>query len=438
MGGDVRPEGEFFFARQVTLDPLALDDCRMARRGEDRGRLLFDISDYLAACLGGQGLTGIQRVQACVVQELLSREGNQSIVMVDPLYGRVWKLNDARLADLVALASDASEQRNTAETIWIGQDLHDTARLIELASGDALVSLGTFWDRRYASEFIQRLTQAGCAYVPFIYDLIPLEYPDLCEAETVVQFGRALPQILRDATVVLTASRAVETAVRSFVVGNGMAQPSIRVVPLAHQLPPGQRDGNKVPVQRPPNDRPGLNERFVLCVGTFEPRKNQVRLAEAWATLAREITDLPILALVGKIGWLGGTDFLRLDALARISGKIMLLHGLSDVRLAELYRNCLFTVFVPITEGWGLPVGESLAFGKACVASATGSIPEVGGVFPVYVDPLDAKAMMATLRRLVIDAAYRRRLEGAISRDFRARGWSDVATELLTAIDGLN
>ena len=63
---------------------------------------------------------------------------------------------------------------------------------------------------------------------------------------------------------------------------------------------------------------------------------------------------------------------------------------MTDVELALLYRKCLLTMFPSLAEGWGLPVGESLAYGKICIASRAGAIPEVGGELVDYVDPYDA------------------------------------------------
>lgn len=61
----------------------------------------------------------------------------------------------------------------------------------------------------------------------------------------------------------------------------------------------------------------------------------------------------------------------QLESTSYLNGTIKILHDLSDWELAELYRSAMFTVFPSFEEGWGLPVGESLIFGRPCIASNT-------------------------------------------------------------------
>ena len=315
----------------------------------------------------------------------------------------------------------------------LAEGLRDSATMFSLTNGDALVNLGAFWDARYTWDFVQDIKLKGCAYIPFIYDILAVEVPELCEGGTVRDFGDALPRTLRDATAIITASKAVEASIRSYETSISSAPQRISVVPLAHQIPRKLECGLDASV----NFVPMLKEPFVLCVGTFEPRKNQVRLAGVWADLSLEIEDLPTLVFVGKIGWLDASEFLLLDTLAQASQRIVYFYDIPDHKLVELFRTCLFSVYVPITEGWGLPVGESLAFHKACVASASGGIPEVGGEFPVYVDPLNPEAIKVALRRLVLDLDYRKGLEENIRSNFGVRAWSDFTAGLLGAVADL-
>ena len=100
---------------------------------------------------------------------------------------------------------------------------------------------------------------------------------------------------------------------------------------------------------------------FVLCVGTIERRKNQINLVRAWLALSHRRT-MPLLVLAGRFG--GMSDDVRI-LLERQQCPVKVIEGPSDEDLGALYATCQFTVFPSHFEGWGIPVGESLWFGKS-------------------------------------------------------------------------
>eukprot|EP01031_Cornospumella_fuschlensis_P015848 gene15848-19356_t len=126
---------------------------------------------------------------------------------------------------------------------------------------------------------------------------------------------------------------------------------------------------------------------YVLCVGTIESRKNHLALFQAWQILLKEGLEPPPLILVGRPGWRVDDLMAQLESTRFLDGRIRLVHGVSDPELEGLYRGCLFTIFPSFTEGWGLPVGESLALGKLCLAAMEGATPEAAGGFA---EPIDA------------------------------------------------
>jgi len=118
-----------------------------------------------------------------------------------------------------------------------------------------------------------------------------------------------------------------------------------------------------------------------------------------------------------------------------LDGRLHIMFGLSDEELAALYDRCLFTVFPSFVEGWGLPVGESLAHGKICVASSTTSIPEVGGELVVYVDPFNLESGYNTISGLINNPALLTQLESKLKTSFVARTWNDVGKDFFLQID---
>ena len=172
-------------------------------------------------------------------------------------------------------------------------------------------------------------------------------------------------------------------------------------------------------------------------MGTLSAQKNQALLLQVWQLLIEDGYDPPLLVMAGRRGH-GISDLvLMLDTSNNLDERIRIFEGVTDGELATLYRNCLFTIFPSFVEGWGLPVGESLAYGKVCIASNAASIPEVGGDFAMYIDPYNARAAAAEVRRLFDDRAQLRRLEARIRKEFRPRTWYEHGAALITAAKAL-
>ncbi len=180
-----------------------------------------------------------------------------------------------------------------------------------------------------------------------------------------------------------------------------------------------------------------LPPRYVLYVSTIELRKNHRLLVRVWQRLLeRHGTDLvPNLVFAGKIGWLVDDLLEELAASGYLNGKIVLLRSLSDTELQQAYRSCLFTVFPSLSEGWGLPIVESLAHGKFCVASNHTSIPEAGGKLIDYFDPVNEDDALAKIERPLIDQGYLAAREAQLRAEYRARTWGDCVHGLIRALD---
>ena len=99
-----------------------------------------------------------------------------------------------------------------------------------------------------------------------------------------------------------------------------------------------------------------------------------------------------------------------------------------------LYAGCLFTVYPSFFEGWGLPVTESLSFGKPCLISNRTSLPEAGGKLARCLDPDDLNAWYSAIRGLLEDRAELACWAARIRRDYRATAWSDSVDALLAGL----
>lgn len=170
---------------------------------------------------------------------------------------------------------------------------------------------------------------------------------------------------------------------------------------------------------------------FWLSVGTIEPRKNQRRLAEAYAAcLAGGARPMPLVLAGGK-GWMMEDFQSHLERLG-IAERVILTGYVSDEELIWLYRNCYANLYPSLFEGFGLPVLEGMQFGAATIASNSTSLPEVTGDAAISIDPLDVDAWRDALITLSNAPQERIRLSAAASAQAARFDWKSSAGELLS------
>jgi glycosyltransferase involved in cell wall biosynthesis len=168
---------------------------------------------------------------------------------------------------------------------------------------------------------------------------------------------------------------------------------------------------------------------FWLNVGTVEPRKNQSRLAKAYAGyLAAGGRPMPLVLAGGK-GWLMD-DFQAEIAQLGISQHVLFTGYVSDDELMWLYKNCYCNVYPSLFEGFGLPVLEGMQAAAPTIASCTTSVPEVTGDAAILVDPYDVDSITAAMMKVGADAGLRDKLSQAAAQRAAVFRWDDSAQQL--------
>ena len=167
----------------------------------------------------------------------------------------------------------------------------------------------------------------------------------------------------------------------------------------------------------------GLPERFLLFVGTLEPRKNVAGLIQAYACLPQ---PRPPLMLVGGKGWLYDEIFARVEAL-NLSDEVHFVGYVAAEDLPGWYNAALIFVYPSLYEGFGLPPLEAMACGAPVIAADTSSLPEVVGEAGLLVDPLDVEALAAAMNRLLTDRTLRDALRAAGPERAAAFSWQETA-----------
>lgn len=147
-----------------------------------------------------------------------------------------------------------------------------------------------------------------------------------------------------------------------------------------------------------------LPSKFILSVGSIEPRKNLLRLLKAYQGLPLEIKDEYKLLLVGFSGW-ENSEIISL--IKELEEYVQYLGFISDEELAQVYNLATLFVYPSLYEGFGLPVLEAMACGTAVVSSGLSSLPEVGGDAPLYCDPYSITDIQEKIVSTLADSSKR-------------------------------
>jgi len=264
-------------------------------------------------------------------------------------------------------------------------------------------------------------------FVFMFYDLhgyLPAGDPRLDDPDAVDVHGTDF--FLREGALILSISRFSAGELQKVVSARGRPAPPVIPIRLAGSLAPAHLDRPVASLE------PG---RFVLCVGDVCHRKNHAFLGEVWRRLAGQVgaAALPLIC-VGRITREFAAVAAGLEADPVLRGLLRIEPNLDDEQLAWLYRNCRFTVFASLSEGFGLPVAESLGHGKVCVASTATSIPEAGQGAAIGLDPRDAEAWTGVVGRLMCDDDWLAAKQAEIATRFRSVAWSDTVADIRAAL----
>ena len=405
--------------------------------------------DVLSAVFFGRGAR-----QRSATPPTLERYRNRPLKYWFHYLRRSWHAMKNNAGHFERHGSSLQEWRDFRAGVTSEQDpaIYDLKRrpVSEVAQkGDRLVVLGATWAIDGLDDCFQSLAdRQGLEITQLIHDLIPIITPEHIAGDFSQEFYRWLRTSTGYCAGYLANSRNTARDLEAFMQEIGVARP-VRTVPLAQAfslVPPAQKKTLKGPdgpykarVERTLGLRRDVlnlsKVPFVLVVGTMESRKNIWRLAQAWQRLAREEgMDVPKLVFAGKPGWHNDDFNALMAATGNLGGWVEFAERPSDAELAWLYETCLFTAMVSLYEGWGLPIGESLAFGKTAVVADNSSMPEVGGDMVEYCDARSVDSIAAACRRLIADPEHRRALEARIAST-RLRGWDDVTADFVTFLE---
>ena len=271
-------------------------------------------------------------------------------------------------------------------------------------------------DLLHAPAFVGPLW-APCPQVITIHDLSFLRYPEY--------FRRGNRLYLRALTGIACRRAAAVIAVSNFTATEAVKLlnvPADRVHTIYHGIDPRFRPLPHDEIARFRHEK-GLPDRFILHMGTLEPRKNIAQLVRAFALLRDPELHL---VLAGGRGWLYGEIFAEVERLG-LKSRVHF-PGYVAATTQTLWYNAAHTfAYISNYEGFGFPVLEALACGTPTLTASTTSLPEAGGDGALTAPPDDAAAIAEGLHRLQTDAALRAELRQRGLAHAAQFSWSKTA-----------
>jgi len=164
-------------------------------------------------------------------------------------------------------------------------------------------------------------------------------------------------------------------------------------------------------------------DKYILYVGTIEPRKNLLNVLAGFKQMItifkKNGKSLPTFVLAGGKGW-DAKHVLNYISKNNLSSQVKVLGYVPDTDMRELYNNSCFLVYIPLYEGFGLPLIEALSFGKVSVSTNYGAMKEVIGQAGLLVNPKNSNQIAFALSALWLKPTLRINLEKNITAQLKS------------------
>jgi glycosyltransferase involved in cell wall biosynthesis len=295
--------------------------------------------------------------------------------------------------------------------VWLGQ-------LARLGFDRLLPNCELF----HATEHLL-LPLRGCPTVFTVHDLIFHLFPQHHKRLNRWYLNAAVPLYCRRADAIICVSKHSKAdLVRAW----GIDPTKIHVVYEAADPCFGPVSPERMVAVR---TRYGLPERYLLTVGTIEPRKNLSRLLDALALLRRQGDDVR-LVIVGGMGWLYHDFLAQLESFEHRHA-VVRPGFVPDADLPAVYSGATLTVLASLYEGFGLPILESMACGTPVVSSRASSLPELGGEAARYFDPQNVGEMAAVIGEVWHDGELRQEMSQRGLAQAAQFSWARAAQETM-------
>lgn len=291
--------------------------------------------------------------------------------------------------------------------------------------GDIYFDMDASWgDPLSKWEQYADLKQAGVRIMHLHYDAVPVLLPDHSHPNTVLRYLEHFIAAITFSDMFLCISHAVKDDLEKVIRHIGGKVPKMAVIPMGGNYAVPAR---VVIEQEQDVIRFSKRRRFLLCVGTVEPRKNYALLLKLLPLLTR--LDISLI-VIGKRGWEKDEVLASLDDAGQNSRHFGWFSNIDDATLEVLYGSCFAYLTTSFYEGYGLPVMEALARQCVVVSSDRGALPEAGNGMSLLFDPDQPRQLFSIIKKLAGDAAYYQQRK-LLVQDYTALNWDQSSAAIV-------
>lgn len=298
----------------------------------------------------------------------------------------------------------------------------------EFAPDSVFLDIESSWHANLGRDILlPALKKQGIKIVKVHFDIIPLKYPKITHPNTRKVFIKHFASHVNFADLFLCISQNTVSDVTQYCQNLALPVPKMKRIDLGVSLDTICH-GSKFDQDTTQFQKYG---KYILSVGTLEPRKNFNLLIEAFNELSKH-TELN-LVIAGKKGWMAEELYQSLYDHPEFETRLWHLDDVSDSQLDGLYRNAWLAVVPSIYEGFGLPAVESLARDCATICSRGGALTEIGDHYVSYFSPENKDELIKLIRHLSSNSSDYEKLKSA-ARKFQPTSWFLMVSQISNAL----
>lgn len=262
---------------------------------------------------------------------------------------------------------------------------------------------------------------------PVIHDLTFVDLPEYVSRKNRQDLLTFVPKRIRKSKFVITVSEFSKQRIQEAF---GVPSDQVIVTPIPPEIPQTQARQSQQRLLK----ELGIPGKFILTLGTIEPRKNIPNMIDAYLQLPQKVQQEYTFVITGRIGWNCDREVALLEQMKR-EGKNILHAGYVDeaTRAALFHEATLFT-WASHYEGFGIPILEAMSCGIPCAVSDIPVFREVAKDTALYFNQNNPAAIATAWQKLLSDHALRERLGKAGKRHASSYRWDTVAESLYKRI----
>ena len=259
-----------------------------------------------------------------------------------------------------------------------------------------------------------------------IYDLISLKFPNFFEKKLIKHFNYYFKSVIPKSDVIITISNSTKEDILEYF---NIPENKVEVVVpgFDNELYRQIQDKNMIDKVKA---KYGIDKKYILFVGTLEPRKNLVKLIKAFSILPEYLKSDYLLVICGRKGWFFEEIFETVKEL-KLEEKVVFTGYIPDEDIPLLMNGAEIFVYPSLYEGFGLPPLEAMACGTPVISSKVSSLPEVIGDAGILINPNDVEELSNAILRVLINNELRAQLSEKGLKQASKFSWKRTTSKIV-------